>query len=237
MKLRLNKYLASLGLDSRRKIDDLIEKRKVKVNGKVAKLGDKIDDTEDTVQVGKKIFNPSTTQKKNEYWMVYKPVNVVSSTSDPSRRRVVTSLVKSEQRLYPVGRLDADSEGLMILTNDGKLTQRLTHPSHHIPKTYVVTVRGKISWNGLNQIRMGLRLKKIKVKPAEIEVLEKEENTAVLQITIHQGINRQIRRMMKAINLEVTKLVRVAVGGLELGNLKPGKSIQLSKSDIQEIFS
>lgn len=237
MKLRLNKYLASLGLDSRRKIDSLIERRKVKVNGRTAKLGDKIDDTKDTIQVGKKIFKPSATPTKKEYWMVYKPTGVVSSTSDPRKRKVVTSLVKSKQRLYPVGRLDADSEGLIILTNDGKLTQKLTHPSHHVPKTYVVTTRGKVSRNGLNQIRRGLRLKKMRIAPAEIEILEKEENTAVFEITIHQGINHQIRRMMKAINLEVTRLVRVAVGGLELGNLRPGKAVELTKADIQEIFS
>lgn len=235
---RLNKYLASLGVDSRRKVDDLITRKKVLLNGRVAKLGDKVDDQKDQVQVGKKIFLPKKVATSNyEYWLVYKPVGYVSSTFDQENRPVVTTLVKTDQRIYPIGRLDAESEGLMILTNDGELTQKLTHPSHHIAKVYHVWVKGKVTYNGLSQIRAGLRMKHRRVAPAEIEVVSKDENSAILKIVLHQGLNRQIRRMMKALNLEVTKLIRVAVGGLELGELKPGKAKILTKADLTKIFS
>ncbi len=237
MLLRLNKYLASLGVDSRRKIDELIEKKKVLVNGKIAQLGDKVDDQKDEVQVGKKVFSPSNQPQKYEYWLVYKPVGFVSSTSDPDKRPVVTSLVKTNQRVYPVGRLDVDSEGLMILTNDGKLTQRLTHPSQHVPKTYHVWVTGKVTFNGLNQIRNGLRMKRYKIAPADVEIIDKDENMAVLKIVLYQGMNRQIRRMMKALNLDVKKLVRVAIGGLELTNLNPGQVKILDKATLNSIFA
>lgn len=233
---RINKYLAGLGFASRRKIDELIEKRKVLVNGKVAKLGEKIDDHRDTIQVGKKIYQPMELSKEFEYWLVYKPVGYVSSTHDPDGKPVVTSLVETNQRVYPVGRLDVDSEGLIILTNDGKFTNRLTHPSHHLAKTYHVTVKGKITGNGLMQIRKGLKMKKKKLSPAEVTILEKDEGIAILEIILYQGLNRQIRRMMKAINLEVKKLVRVAVGGLSIGKLRPGQAKLLSKQDLDKIF-
>jgi 23S rRNA pseudouridine2605 synthase len=237
MLMRINKYLASRGVASRRRIDELVERKKVLINGAVAKLGDKVDDQKDTIQFGKKIFTPSKTPQKYEHWMVYKPVGYVSTTSDPTGKPVVVSLVKSKQRLYPVGRLDVDSEGLMILTNDGKLTNRLTHPSNHIPKTYRVQVSGKITRNGLNQIRRGMKMKRFKVAPADVEVIEKEDNFAILEIVLYQGLNRQVRRMMKALNLHVKKLSRVAVGSLEIGRLKPGQSKLLTKQDIELFFS
>ncbi|MFZ5437981.1 MAG: pseudouridine synthase [Patescibacteria group bacterium] len=233
---RINKYLASLGVASRRKIDELIEKKKVLINHQVARLGDKVDDYQDTVQVGKKIYPPTSAPKHFEYWLVYKPVGYVSSTHDPEGKPVVTSLVETKQRVYPVGRLDVDSEGLIILTNDGKFTNRLTHPSHHLPKIYHVSVVGKISSNGLLQIRKGIKMKRGKFSPAEIRVLDKDDGIAILEITLYQGLNRQIRRMMKAINLEVKKLVRVAVGGLVLGKLKPGEARLLTKQEIDKIF-
>jgi len=238
MLLRLNKYLAQLGIASRRGVDDLIEHKKVFINGNLAQLGDKVDDLKDTVTVGKDVYKPMSDGDKQqlEYWAVYKPVGYVSSTADPSGKPVVTKLVKSKQRLYPVGRLDIDSEGLIILTNDGALTQRLTHPKHHVPKTYHVTVRDRYTYNALEKIRGGLRMKSQRIAPADVRVLEKTEEGTVLEIVLRQGMNRQIRRMMKAINLEVVKLVRVAVGGLELGDLRPGRAKQLTYEQKQLLF-
>lgn len=234
--MRINKYLASRGVASRRRIDELVERKKVLINGSVARLGDKVNDQKDTVQFGKKIFTPSKTPQVYEHWMVYKPVGYVSTTSDPTGKPVVTSLVKSKQRLYPVGRLDVDSEGMIILTNDGKLTNKLTHPSRHLAKTYRVWVSGKITRNGLNQIRRGMRMKNFKVAPAEVEIIEKEDNSAVLEIVLYQGLNRQVRRMMKALNLYVKKLSRVAIGSLEIGELRPGQSKLLTKQDLELFF-
>lgn len=233
---RLNKYLAGLGIASRRKVDDLIDRKKILINGKVAKLGDKVDDRQDVIQVGKKLYQPVDVPQRYEYWLVYKPVGYVSSTHDPDGKPVVTSLVKTNQRIYPVGRLDVESEGLIILTNDGKLTNRLTHPSHHLAKTYHVTVLGKLTGNGLLQIRKGMKMKRGKLLPAEIEIIERDEGVAVLEIILYQGLNRQIRRMMKAINLNVKKLVRVAIGGLTIDGLKPGQARLLTKQDLDRIF-
>ncbi|MBT4123861.1 MAG: rRNA pseudouridine synthase [Candidatus Pacebacteria bacterium] len=237
MKIRLNKYLAQLGVASRRKVDELIEKKKVLINGSVARLGDKVDDSKDTIKIGRKSYAPSTSKKKLEYWMVYKPTGFVSSTSDPTGLQVVTSLVESDQRLYPVGRLDIDSEGMLILTNDGELTQRLTHPKNHVPKTYNVWVKGKLSRNGFDRIRRGLKMKSQRVSPAEIRVIEKYDGGAILEVILHQGMNRQIRRMMKAINLDVKRLTRVAVGSLTIGNLKSGEVRQLTLDEKQALLS
>ena len=237
MKIRLNKFLASLGIASRRKIDVLMERGQVRVNEKRVKPGYKIDPEKDLIAVGrKKVHDPSKkttqTQVKKEYWMVNKPPGYVSTTNDPLNRPTVTGLVKSSTRLYPVGRLDVDSEGLVILTNDGDLTQKLTHPKHHVPKTYVVKIKGGLSHRSLETLRDGVRLKKVKTMPAQVTVLEKDENEMLLEIILKQGLNRQIRRMMKAVNAEVVKLRRVAIGNLQLGELKPKRVKKLTKDDL-----
>lgn len=237
MKIRLNKYLAQLGVASRRKVDELIEKKKVLINGSIARLGDKIDDSKDTIKIGRKSYKPLDAKKQLEYWMIYKPVGFVSSTADPSGLPVVTSLVESDQRLYPVGRLDIDSEGMLILTNDGELTQRLTHPKNHVPKTYNVWVKGQLTRNGFDRIRRGLKMKSQRIAPAEIRVVEKYEGGAILEIILHQGMNRQVRRMMKAINLDVKRLTRVAVGSLGIGNLKSSQARQLTLDEKQDLLS
>lgn len=235
MKIRLNKYLAQLGIASRRKIDELIERNQVWVNERRADLGYKIDPATDVIRVGKKQVSPTKKSVELEYWLVNKPVGYVSTTSDPDGRRTVVSLVKSGQRVFPVGRLDVDSEGLILLTNDGALTQRLTHPKHHIPKRYLVTVRGEITPRGLVRIRTGLRLKSERVAPAEIEIMDRSDNRLVLEIILHQGLHRQIRRMMMALNLEVERLQRVAIGPLELGKLKPGNARPLTSAEIETL--
>lgn len=235
MLTRLNKYLSQLGIASRRKVDEMIAERKITVNGTVAELGTKVDGSKDTIKVGKTTYSPEEKARAYTYYMVYKPVGYVSTTSDPEGRPVVTSLVQSEQRLYPVGRLDVESEGLILLTNDGELTQKLTHPSHHMPKTYHVWVSGNFTENAFDRIRSGLRLKHERVAPADVEIIEEWDGGAKLEIILHQGMNRQIRRMMKAINLEVSRLERVAVGSVKIGNLKPGRARLLSKAEVESL--
>jgi pseudouridine synthase len=233
--VRLNKYLAQLGVASRRKIDQLIDRNQVWVNGRRASLGYKIDPTTDVIRIGKKEITPEKTRRTLEYWAVNKPPGYVSTTSDPDGRKTVVTLVKSRERLFPVGRLDADSEGLMILTNDGELTQKITHPKHHIPKTYRVWVRGQITSRGLDRIRTGVKFKHERVAPADVLVLEESDTSALLEITLYQGLHRQVRRMMASLNLEVTRLQRVAIGPIKLGDLKLGDAQALTTAEVLQL--
>lgn len=230
--IRLNKYLAQLGIASRRKIDQLIERNQVWVNDRRVDLGMKIDPARDAVRIGKKPIDLKYSVVTHEYWLANKPVGFVSTTQDEQHRPTVLSLVESQARLFPVGRLDLDSEGLILLTNDGELTARLTHPSHHVPKTYRVWVRGQLTDNALARIETGLRLKHLHLAPAKVTVLEHGTNHAVLDLTLHQGVNRQVRRMMKALNLEVARLQRISIGSLQLGELAVGKVRMLTDAEI-----
>lgn len=232
--IRLNKYLSQQGLASRRQADTLISQGKVLVNDQPAKLGTTIDPDKDTVKfLGKVVVS---NKPELETYLVYKPLGYVSTTSDPQGRPTVTSLVKSSTRLYPIGRLDQDSEGLILLTNDGDLAYRLTHPKHHVPKTYHALVTGNVTPAKLNRLRHGVMLKDGRTAPAQIEVIRPQGNKSLLSITIFEGRNRQIRRMFSTQKLEVEKLKRVAIGELELGDLKPGNSKKLDTKDLSSLL-
>lgn len=232
--IRLNKYLSQQGLASRRQADTLISQGKVLVNDQPAKLGTTIDPDKDTVKfLGKVVVS---NKPELETYLVYKPLGYVSTTSDPQGRPTVTSLVKSSTRLYPIGRLDQDSEGLILLTNDGDLAYRLTHPKHHVPKTYHALVTGNVTPAKLNRLRRGVMLKDGRTAPAQIEMIRPQGNKSLLSITIFEGRNRQIRRMFSTQKLEVEKLKRVAIGELELGDLKPGNSKKLDTKDLSSLL-
>lgn len=232
--IRLNKYLSQQGLASRRQADTLISEGKVLVNDQPAKLGTTIDPDKDTVKfLGKVVVS---NKPELETYLVYKPLGYVSTTSDPQGRPTVTSLVKSSTRLYPIGRLDQDSEGLILLTNDGDLAYRLTHPKHHVPKTYHALVTGNITPAKLNRLRRGVMLKDGRTAPAQIEMIRPQGNKSLLSITIFEGRNRQVRRMFSTQKLEVEKLKRVAIGELELGDLKPGNSKKLDTKDLSSLL-
>jgi len=232
--IRLNKYLSQQGLASRRQADTLISQGKVLVNDQPAKLGTTIDPDKDTVKfLGKVVVS---NKPELETYLVYKPLGYVSTTSDPQGRPTVNSLVKSSTRLYPIGRLDQDSEGLILLTNDGDLAYRLTHPKHHVPKTYHALVTGNVTPTKLNRLRRGVMLKDGRTAPAQIEVIRPQGNKSLLSITIFEGRNRQIRRMFSTQKLEVEKLKRVAIGELELGDLKPGNSKKLDPKDLSSLL-
>lgn len=232
--IRLNKYLSQQGLASRRQADTLISEGKVLVNDQPAKLGTTIDPDKDTVKFLGKVV--ASNKPELETYLVYKPLGYVSTTSDPQGRPTVTSLVKSSTRLYPIGRLDQDSEGLILLTNDGDLAYRLTHPKHHVPKTYHALVTGNVTPAKLNRLRRGVMLKDGRTAPAQIEVIRPQGNKSLLSITIFEGRNRQIRRMFSTQKLEVEKLKRVSIGELELGDLKPGNSKKLDTKDLSSLL-
>lgn len=236
MKIRLNKFLADLGFASRRKADQLIDDGKVLLNNKKAKLGDKVDPEKDQVTLaGKKIV--ATKQENFEYWLLNKPFNVVSTVSDELGRKTVFDYVKSKTstRVYPIGRLDFESEGLLILTNDGELAHRLTHPKYEVKKVYKVIANGIFSQSKVERLLRGVRLAEGKIAFDDLEVLEKDGRDLTLRITIHQGVKREIRRVCAKVGWEVDKLVRVKMGGLSLNSLTVGNVRKMTTEEVNDL--
>jgi 23S rRNA pseudouridine2605 synthase len=232
---RLQKVLANAGVASRRKCEELITAGKVTVNGEVVtELGVKADPTVDVITVSGKPI-----KKETKIYIIFnKPKGVITSVSDPQGRSVVTDYLKEiKERLYPVGRLDYDSEGLLLLTNDGELAHKLTHPSHHVPKTYHATVERVPHGNALEKLQKGIKLEDGMTAPAEVEYhdIDPEGKYATIAITIHEGRNRQVRRMFDAIHHPVTRLKRVSFGGLVLNNLQRGKHRKLTAEELVKL--
>lgn len=236
MQIRLNKFLADLGLASRRKADALIEEGKVLINHKRAKLGDKVNPDRDEVMVAGKKFSRDSKEKL-EYWLLNKPFNVISSVSDEANRKTVFDYVKSKTkaRVYPVGRLDYQSEGLLLMTNDGELAHRLTHPKYQVKKVYKVWVNGIFSEDKMERLMRGVRLAEGKIAFDKIELIEKEGRDFVLKITIHQGVKREIRRVCAKVGWEVIKLLRVELGNLAMTNLMVGNVRKLEEQEIKDL--
>ena len=234
--VRLNKVLASAGVCSRRKADEYIQAGRVTVNGQVADTpGVKVVPGKDRVAVdGEPIGAPET--KRQEYLLLHKPVEVVTTAKDPQGRRCVLDLLPRDlraKRVFPVGRLDFYSEGLLLLTTDGELTHRLTHPSHHLPKVYHVAVRPAPSQKQLDTMRRGMRLAEGEtLAPVTVDILREKGNTVWLEMTLIQGVNRQIRRMCRDLGLNIVKLRRVRQGPVALGDLPPGKWRRLSGKEV-----
>jgi pseudouridine synthase len=226
--MRINKYIADAGLASRRAADKLIEEGKVKVNGKIASAGQDVGERDAVTVDGVKV-EPS---QKNVYIMLNKPKGCVATVKDDRGRKTVMDYIKTRERIFPVGRLDYDTEGLLLLTNDGELTYKLTHPSQEVPKTYVVKVEGDVAENDLALLRKGVVLDGIKTHPAKIKFIEKEGGLTRFEITIFEGRNRQVRRMFEIVGKEVSFLKRVAVGELRLGGLGRGEYRYLSEDEI-----
>ena len=229
--MRLQKYIALCGVASRRSAEDLISAGKVSVNGTVVtELGTKIDPEKDRVTVGGKVLR---SQEKKVYIMLYKPKGYVTTAKDNFDRDKVTDLIpQSLGRLYPVGRLDYDSEGLLLLTNDGDFTFRLTHPSHEVAKSYLVRIIGEISEDAVEQLRKGVVIDGRMTLPAKVSVKKCEEGKSTLLITITEGRNRQVRKMCAAVGHQLLRLCRVAEGPVKLSGLKPGEWRHLTKEEI-----
>ncbi|MFZ5755148.1 MAG: pseudouridine synthase [Bacillota bacterium] len=231
---RLQKYLAQAGIASRRKAEELILAGRVKVNGiTITQLGSKIDPERDIVTFDQK---PVKTTNKYEYYLLHKPLQVVTTMHDPQGRTKVTDLLKGiKTRVYPVGRLDYHTEGLLLLTNDGELAYRLMHPKYKVAKTYLVTVKGILDKNSLLRLQKGVLLEDGLTMPAKVTILETGEDYSRLEMTIREGRNRQVRRMCEAVGHPVVSLKRVKFGPLSLGQLKPGQYRKLEEGEIREL--
>ncbi|MFA7411734.1 MAG: pseudouridine synthase [Tissierellaceae bacterium] len=232
MEMRLQKYIALCGVTSRRKAEDLIVNGEVKVNNLIAKeLGTSIDVDKDKVKVKDKLIS---LEKSKVYIMLNKPVGFVTTLKDEKNRNVVTDLIEGvRERIYPVGRLDTDTTGLLLLTNDGDLAYKLTHPSNEIPKRYIAIVEGVPNKIELDRFRKGLRIEGKQTSKATIKIAKRYEMESILDIVIHEGRNRQVKKMCEAINHPVKKLKRIAIGDLELGGLNIGNWRFLEEDEIE----
>lgn len=234
-KVRLQKHLADCGVASRRKSEELIEMGKVKVNGHVATIGTKVDPKRDKITVRGKTVVANTTKM---YIMLHKPRGFVTTMSDEKGRKCVTDLVKDAPvRLFPVGRLDMNSEGLLIMTNDGEFANRLTHPSYHVNKTYRVTVKGEVQEEQILELKEGIVLDGEKTLPCDCFVAERKPDRTVLIFIIQEGRNRQIRRMCEAVKLEVMRLKRTEIAGVKLGMLPRGSWRPLNEKEMRRLTS
>lgn len=235
LEIRLQKYLADCGVDSRRKCEELILQGKVNVNGKtVTELGTKVIPKKDKVSINGALIEPA---KKYVYIMLNKPEGYITTAKEQFNRPAVMDLLSGvSERVYPVGRLDMDTTGLLLFTNDGDMAFKITHPKYKINKTYIAEVNGCPDSEKMSKFRKGLRIEDYVTAPAEIRLVAKKKNTSILEITIHEGRNRQIKKMCDEIGHKVIKLQRKALGSLELGELEEGKFKYLKKSEVERIF-
>ena len=234
--VRLQKYLAEAGIASRRKAEELILQGKVQVNGKVVtELGTKVQLGQDEVKYENKIVQ---IENKKIYILLNKPIGYVTTVKDQFDRDSVLDLVKVKERLVPVGRLDMYTSGALILTNDGDFVYKVTHPKHEINKTYTVTLKGMVSKENVETLRTGVDIGGYKTKPAKVKILKTDEEKQItrLEIIIHEGKNRQVRKMCEAIGHKVLALHRSVIAGIGVKDLELGKWRYLSKGEVKKIL-
>ncbi len=232
--MRLQKFLAQAGVASRRAAEELIRQGRVEVNGRKAELGLSVDPLEDRVCLDGKSVTLGTQKVLIAF---YKPRGCVTTASDPQGRRTVLDFLPDVgTRIFPVGRLDYDAEGLLLLTNDGELANRLLHPRYGISKVYDVKIKGHPDKKAIEQLRSGVRIDQGVTAPAEVEIIRELPNAAWLRITLHQGWNRQIKRMGLAVGHQVLRIRRIAYGPVRLGGLSPGRRRLLRLDEIRKIY-
>ena len=233
---RLQKVIAHAGIASRRKAEEYIERGRVKVNGTVVKeLGTKVGKN-DLIEVD----DVPIYQEEYVYYLFYKPKGVISSVSDDKGRKVVTDFFPGvKERIYPVGRLDYDTSGIILMTNDGSFSQKLIHPSHEVDKVYVAKVKGLPKKHDLQPLKRGLRVKGYRTAPADFQILsvDLKTNTGIVELTIHEGRNHQVKDMLQAVGYPVQKLKREKFGGLTLQGLRPGEYRSLNKKEISSLLN
>ncbi|HEY4607150.1 MAG TPA: pseudouridine synthase [Acidimicrobiia bacterium] len=232
--VRVQKALANSGLMSRRAAEEAMRQGRVTVDGRPAKLGDRVDVSTQQVTLD---GIPIPVDPGLETHLLYKPPGVISSAADPQGRRTVVDLVPSEARLYPVGRLDYDSEGLILLTNDGELANRVTHPRYGIEKRYLALVRGNPSQADIRRLTDGVELDDGTARATKARVVDRQGEQTMIELTMGEGRNREIRRMFETIGFEVTRLVRTAIGPVKDRHLKVGESRRLSVGEIRELLA
>jgi 23S rRNA pseudouridine2605 synthase len=230
---RLQKILSETGVASRRQAEELIREGRVTVNGRLARIGDKADPSKDHIKMdGKLVASPAA----KAYLMLHKPKQVVTTAEDPEGRPVVMDLLKSKlPRLFPVGRLDYDAEGILLLTNDGEMAHRLSHPSFQVPRTYWVKVKGKPTPEEVRRLSRGITLEDGPTAPCRIAPRREARENAWLEMTLREGRNRQVKRMWERMGYPVLKLRRVSFAGLSLGSLKPGEYRHLRPSEVEKL--
>ncbi len=233
--IRLQKYLAQCGIASRRKAEIFIADGRISVDGKIVKtMGAKVDPDKQHIFFDGK---PVTLEEKKIYFLLNKPKGYVTTVSDPQGRPIVTDLIKGvRERIFPVGRLDFDTEGALLLTNDGDLAQKMQHPSHGVTKTYEALVNGHPRQKNLDLLENGILLDGRMTSPAKVEIIKKHNKSALIRITIHEGRKHQVRKMFGAIGHPVLSLKRTAYGCLYLQNLPRGRYRRLNKEDLKNIF-
>ena len=231
---RLQKVIASCGVASRRKAEDLILAKKVTVNGQVvSELGVKVND-KDIIEVNGERLN----REEKVYYLLNKPRGVITSTTDDKGRTTVVSLINEDKRIYPVGRLDYDTTGALILTNDGEFANMMMHPSNNIDKVYVAKIKGILLPSEIMQLKKGIVLDGVKTSNAKVRVkkIDKENNTSIVELVIHEGKNHQVKRMFEAVGKDVIKLKRERIAFLDLRGLNSGEYRKLSHKEVSQLY-
>lgn len=234
MTLKLQKILADRGVTSRRGAEKLISEGKVLVNGHTAKLGDRASEKDEITINGKPIY-----KEEKVYFLLNKPRGVISSCKDENNRKTLLDYINTDKRIYPVGRLDYDTTGVIILTNDGNLTNMLTHPKKKIEKTYLVKINKILDMTEFHKIKEGLTVegRKVSVSKLKIRKTDKKKNISFIEITIHEGRNHIIKKLFRKLGIDVLKLKRISFAGLYLGKLQSGEARKLKKSEVTYLYS
>ena len=233
-KIRLNKYLASLGIGSRREIDLMVIHGKIRVNGEIPSSGLKVDENDIILVNDKKIYKKKT---KKVYFLLNKPINTLSSVKDDRGRTTVVDIINTKERIFPIGRLDYRTTGLLILTNDGELFNRLIHPRSQVYKKYQVEINGILDNNQIEILQKGILLDDGLTLPAAINVIFASRHSSILKISIREGRNRQVRRMINTLGYDVLSLRREKIGELSIDGLKEGEYRELTKKEVEYLYS
>ncbi|GLI55733.1 pseudouridine synthase [Propionigenium maris DSM 9537] len=233
-KMRINKYLSSLGVASRREVDRLVDEGLIKVNGEPATSGMKVS-SEDEIEVRGKVIE--TSQEKKVYYILNKPKGVISAAKDDRGRRTVVDMIDTKQRIYPIGRLDFDTTGLILLTNDGELFNRIIHPRSTVYKSYFVVVKGEMEDTSLKKLAEGVELEDGRTLPAKVRLVKSSPRSTSLIIEIREGRNRQIRRMCSAVGHPVYDLKREKIGRLGIRDLAEGQYRELTDEEVRYLYS
>ncbi len=234
-KVRINKFLASNGVASRREIDNMIKKGQIKINGKIPTSGERINN-DDVIEINNKILNIED-KKEKVYFLLNKPLKVLSSVSDDRGRKTVVDMIETKERVYPIGRLDYETEGAILLTNDGDLFNKVIHPRTEIYKEYEVTVKGAITDKAITILKYGVELEDGITLPALVKIKEREDTFTKIILSIREGRNRQIRRMISAVGYRVEKLKRNKIGEIDISGLRIGEYRSLTEDEIKYLYS